>query len=188
MKVHTLSHGFDAYLSKPINVDQLKSIVTQWKQWGQEDLKRTPIPNKAHQLLNSNTHKIRKVVDIKMSLERSNHNKKLAKDMLALLINMLQEEEEKVTALYESQAWKKLYQLNHKLYGGSAYCGTPELQAANQKLERLLQHQCLSETEKTIISSAEKVEIEKAVEILKQRISDLLHWHEEHDIEIIFSD
>lgn len=140
---------------------------------------------------------INKVVDTKESLLHSNHNPALAKDMLDLLIQMVTTEKESLRQHYEKQEWEMLYQLNHKIYGGSSYCGVPALQQANQTVEKLLQqklHVDNSDTDERSNSDAltgftvEKQEqhIKNAIHTLLQAIDDVILWGDEYDTGIVF--
>ncbi|MFT6254387.1 MAG: two-component system sensor histidine kinase BarA [Granulosicoccus sp.] len=141
-------------------------------------------PQQPHKLTSKNTDikddsPLKKVVSIESSLAHSNNNSHLAKDMLALLIIMIKKEKIGIITLCNKQDWEKLYQLNHKIYGGSSYCGVPQLQSANKALERLLQSQLT-------LAQPETNVIEQAVNDLSKAIDDIILWDEQHDIDIIF--
>lgn len=141
---------------------------------------------------------IKKVIDINTSLEHSNHNNALAKDMLDLLIQMIKEEKKNIALFHHNQDWNSLYKLNHKIYGGSSYCGVPALQSANQTLEKLLQPALYFDEEipedeqddtdilTALDSCAHIQKIDHAVTHLLSAIDDIIVWDEEYDTGIVF--
>jgi two-component system sensor histidine kinase BarA len=146
----------------------------------------------------STTPTIKKVVDIQQSLVHSNHNNALAKDILDLLIQMVKDEKENIASYHTRNDWDSLYKLNHKIYGGSSYCGVPELQSANQQLEKLLQAKLHFGQESTKESHAEEdligienthtqtQKIDDAMAQLFSAIDDLIQWDNEYDTSIVF--
>jgi CheY-like chemotaxis protein/HPt (histidine-containing phosphotransfer) domain-containing protein len=189
------------------NKNHALSLPTpQYKKTGIKEIKTEesthfpthPFPQKPHNITRKNTHQkdlehLQKSVSIASSLVHSNHNSLLAKDMLELLIKMIKQEKKNITDLCREQNWEKLYQLNHKIYGGSSYCGVPQLQSANKKLERLLQCKLTLAQPDTINAIAEQPntnsenDIEQAVEDLKEAIDDIILWDDQHDIDVIFN-
>ncbi|MFT7388059.1 MAG: CheY-like chemotaxis protein [Candidatus Endobugula sp.] len=142
----------------------------------------------------TNDHKdLQKIVNIKLSLVHSNHDSQLAKDMLELLICLIKKEKQIIIDLCKAQDWSKLYQLNHKIYGGSSYCGVPQLQSANKSLGRLLQSQLTTSQagkdspvqQQAGITKPDGVE--QAVGTLTKAIDAIILWDEQHDIDIIFN-
>jgi len=200
-KLEALVAGFDEYLTKPLDGEALIQTLNRWLE---KDIKKNKKPgNNKKQKLTEGQHKIniddestkktedatlefikekstddsgtiKKIVDVKQSLVFSRNNYDLAKDMLTLLIELVIEERKKIDILFNEEKWSELGAIAHKINGGSCYCGVPELQKQTQ-----------------IIDSA----IEKnKLDIVKEHfpyfirsIDELIHWDQEHDLDIIFS-
>jgi len=141
-KLSVLAANLDDYLEKPVQKDQLYTTITRWKQGSLSDSTEKELPATTKTTSNTDSKKLDKdnsennippipsykVVDTQLSLEHSNNNAQLAKDMLELLIQMLRTEKSVLIDHHNNQNWDDLYNLNHKLYGGSSYCGVPQLQ------------------------------------------------------------
>ncbi len=107
--------------------------------------------------------------------------------MLTLLIQMIKDEKDQLLLHYQANDWDALYQLNHKIYGGCSYCGTPNLLDASQRLESELQ---------TLIHSGEKIgeskepqahtNLQALLDNLIETIDELTKWDNEHDTAIVF--
>lgn len=214
-----LSLGFDDYIEKPITEEALLNSIKRWCR--NENIvipapkisttkpsttpAPTAIPTQTTAALtkftaidtmidsaSSNETPVKKVVDINKSLTHSNHNVKLAKDMLDLLIQMLSDEKEDLYLFHETHDWDSLYKLNHKIYGGSSYCGVPALQQANQQLEKLLQRKLHADdtSEQDDPYSLEvddfDIKINQRLDTLYNAIDDILQWNEEYDTAIVF--
>lgn len=223
-RLAVLQQDFDDYLEKPVTADTVHEVM---QRWGNIELRPTnPITQKKRQMSQppqdklergrstyqpakittptSQKKDIDKVINIEYSLSHSNNNNVLARDMLALLVTMIKQEKSTLLALYEQQQWEKLYQLNHKIYGGSSYCGVPKLQKSNQQLERKLQSYLtqrpanddpqnsandtgLNDAENIIIEESAITEIKQALDGVLQSIDDILLWDEQYDMDIIFN-
>jgi CheY-like chemotaxis protein len=203
-RIEVLSQGFDDYIAKPINE---KTLFTSVKRWCHINI----TPNNIHKteaptptisiakaaIIATPSASIIKVVDTKISLKHSNQNASLAKDMLDLLIQMVKDERDNLRLHHEKREWEALYQLNHKIYGGSSYCGVPALQQANQSLEKLLQQKLTFGEEDTNENSNNDIlmgfdeekqarHIEKAISALLTAIDNIIHWDNEYDTSIVF--
>lgn len=218
-----LSLGFDDYIEKPITEEALLNSIKRWCCDENIVIPTHTIPSKTPTAPNAssstasaltspvnttaaltnlttidntsdNETPVNKVVDIKKSLTHSNHNAKLAKDMLDLLIQMLSDEKENLYLFHETHDWDSLYKLNHKIYGGSSYCEVPALQKANQQLEKLLQRKLHSDdpSEQDDPYSLEidannfEIKINQRLGTLYNAIDDILQWNEEYDTAIVF--
>jgi CheY-like chemotaxis protein len=150
-----------------------------------------PFPQNLKTVISKQEDNLKKVVNIELSLVHSNRNNQLAKDMLQMLITMIDTEKDRLHFFYNEKDWEKLYQLNHKIYGGSSYCGVPELQRANKKLEMLLQRQlAFHEPKESLITEDEHTktdDIDCAIKGVNAAIDNILRWNKEHDIDVIFN-
>ncbi|MGS2717077.1 response regulator [Eionea flava] len=215
-RLAVLQQDFDDYLEKPVSADTVHEVMQRWEGIERQSLK----PAGSNNLLASRSSKnkmgqgnkkypptktakptnskkdVDKVINIEYSLSHSNNNNVLARDMLALLITMIQQEKATLLERYEQRQWEKLYQLNHKIYGGSSYCGVPKLQTSNQQLERLLQSHLTQypsinnpsdKTKKITIEESAVSDIKQALDNVLQSIDDILLWNEQYDMDIIFN-
>lgn len=195
-KLHVLGSGFDDYIAKPVQKNQLLPVINRWCSKDDPSNPLFKTANTKQSETSSSTIKaippapfpqIEKVVDIQKSLDHSNQNKALAKDMLLLLIQMLKDEKDHVLRLYQEKEWNSLYQLNHKIYGGSSYCGVPQLQQANKQVERLLQHSIHNDTEEThTLKEQHDTNISHAIRTLIKAMDELILWNEQYDAGVIF--
>jgi two-component system sensor histidine kinase BarA len=205
MQYTVLQQGFDDYLAKPVSRKDALDTLQRWQLVAldstdaneEKSLSTTTLHDNdvTHSLslpLNTTTShhedNLQKVVNIKDSLMHSNNNHQLAKDMLELLITMINTEKNHLHLLYEAKDWETLYQLNHKIYGGSSYCGVPQLQSANKKLEILLQQHLSLHTEKHSLATEPATDdIRLAVIEVQAAIDDIIEWNEQHDTDVIFN-
>ncbi len=186
-----LASGFDDYLTKPIDVEQLKVTTDRWlnnneQRNKKEETKNIQVntshpkidPKPADLDTSHNTEKVnedttKKVVDIKKSLIYSHNNRELAKDMLTMLITMVSKEKNNMVTFFQQEEWSKLGELAHKLNGGSCYCGVPALQEHAKLLDESIESNSL-DAAKQIFPN------------LLQAMDDLLAWQEEYDMDVIF--
>jgi two-component system sensor histidine kinase BarA len=203
-KLQALAAGLDDYLPKPVEEKQLFTTIERWSNiaaitskeilpthpptHSKIDTKAAPTPKTSTLPL----EKTDKCIDVSKSLHQCNHNKALARDMLQLLIEMISEERSHILQHHQNQDWELLYQLNHKIYGGSSYCGVPQLQQANKKIEKLLQQkihfnpQKITEKNTSDNESDELHNIDQSILALIKSIDDIIVWEEGHDIAIVF--
>ncbi len=186
-KIHSaLSAGFDDFLTKPVDDENLKETINRWLNIANlNTLPIKKIDNKTQALPPSSIEKIdqdlpiaqgktiNKVVDIKQSLNYSHNDPELAKDMLVMLINLIIEERENIQSYFDKQEWDKLEQIVHKLNGGSCYCGVPELQEHAELIDKALQ------SNRTAV-------VENHFAGLIKSIDALIQWNNEYDVEVIF--
>ncbi len=192
-KLTVLAADLDDYLEKPVKNDQLCITINRWRkdapvespqQITATTAARTNKDNSTQKASTNRTDDTtiptqhHKIVDIQLSLKHSNNNAQLAKDMLELLIQMVRAEKNILASHQENQDWDELYKLNHKLYGGSSYCGVPQLQESNKQLEHLLKQKISDDTIDT-------KQIDQAVTQLLCAIDAIIEWDDEHDIGII---
>lgn len=116
----------------------------------------------------------KKVVEIQKSLELSNGNPDLAKEMLSLLIQLVTDERKTLIHSCQHYAWSDLGERVHKIHGGCCYCGVPDLQQWASSLDLAI----------------DKGHVDVALHLFEpfiQAIDALIEWDKEHDMEVIFS-
>jgi two-component system sensor histidine kinase BarA len=187
-----LSNGFDDYLVKPVKHKNLEAILDRWLNnialrinqsssaslLEGESTKKTHLPEQDSLLANPENNKtydsIKKTIDIEASLKYSHQNNELARDLLLILITSLKSEKNKALSFYRKNKWVEIGALAHKLYGGSCYCGVPNLQEKTKATEK----------------AVDENDIKKVKLIFPELIAamdELLLWHETYDIDVIFN-
>ena len=113
-----MSSGMDEYLSKPIDEVQLKRLLIQFSD------------------VNADDHTSSTFIDWDLALEKVKGNEALARDMLQMLVASFDEIAPQIEAATAGNECAELLDVIHKLRGGAAYCGVPQLQASCAALEQ----------------------------------------------------
>lgn len=139
-----MRHGIDDYLAKPLDDNMLAELIQRFAKATVPALEQHP---SAHQ------------IDWPLALRQANNNGELAQEMLSLLLHSFDEFEPLLNdALAGKLHSPQLYAPLHKLHGGSAYCGVPQLQSLLGELEQaLLTKQPISELEPELLELAERL-------------------------------
>ena len=99
----------DEYLSKPIDENQLKRLLLQFSEIKPEGIELT-------------------FIDWELALEKVKGNEALAKEMLQMLVASFADIKPLLEAVTNGAECAGLLDAVHKLRGGAAYCGVPQLQ------------------------------------------------------------
>ncbi|GLS27258.1 response regulator [Marinibactrum halimedae] len=200
-KSQLLLAGMDDYLSKPITEDQLIHIIQRWCNattsnafakspmtekvmnihtlHPKKEAQQTPQPAAAqHQTGNAvkvTSAPAEKVVDIGLCLQLSNQKSRLAHDMLAMLVDNLPKDLEKIRQYYETKTFSELEHTVHKLHGGASYTGVPKLKEAASALDKLLQNKHYDN-------------LDSPINALTESIEELLVWSSEMDLAVLFEE
>lgn len=165
-KARLLSAGLDDYLSKPISEAQLSSTIQRWMKILTLDSEQPkPQPSRS------------RLVDIGESLNLSNNDSRLARDLLRMLVKGLLEDEQELNRLYEAGDHKGLFELTHRIHGGCCYCGVPRLRNATGKLQEELRPQ--QEQLEAVISG-------HSLQAVISEIRALRDWAAEQDLDALF--
>lgn len=132
--------GIDDYLAKPLDENMLAQLIQRFAQPA------------AH-------HKEHSQINWQLAIKQAGNKPELAKDMLRLLLESFDEFEPLLNAALSAELGEQqLYTSLHKLHGGTAYCGVPELQSLVAELEHaLLAKQPLSELEPELLELEERL-------------------------------
>ncbi|AOS98457.1 Signal transduction histidine-protein kinase BarA [Microbulbifer aggregans] len=164
-KARLLAAGLDDYLSKPVSEGQLTHTIQRWmKILAPERTERQHLD-------------IPRLVDIGESLELSNNDASLARDMLQMLIRGLVADEQELHRLFAAGDHRGLYDLVHRVHGGCCYCGVPRLREATGHLQELLRP--LQQEDEAAID-------ERAVDAVTREIRALREWASEQDLDVLF--
>lgn len=108
-----LAAGIDDYLTKPIDENQLHTLLCKWIQ-GKTQLKS---------------------IDWALAEKIAGDKKDLAKELFEKLKLNIAQDLEKINNAFESKNWQVLYDEVHRLHGASCYCGVPLLTRCLKNLE-----------------------------------------------------
>ena len=174
-KSQLLLAGMDDFLSKPVSEQQLVDVLQRLV------LESNAVPtNEAPEKLDKQTianqqkAHLPKPVDISLSLKRANGKHSLAKDMLTMLVKTLEKDHHAIQLAFKGKDYDLLQELIHKLHGGCSYCGVPDLKDTSLALDDALQ-------------KGEFDKIPDLMPILSNRVSELIQWQLDHDLDEIFT-
>ena len=128
-----LKSGMDDYLTKPVQDSQLAHMLAKWTgidPRGSGAPAHTPAPLTEAFLAAGN-----QVVNWQEGLKLAAGKADLARDMLLMLFNSLEEERAKIAAASNADDMESLLGHVHYLHGATRYCGVPGLRNAAQLLE-----------------------------------------------------
>ena len=180
--------GMDDYLTKPVNENELRHVLQRWTK---QKAKFTSPPPHACELPQEIAEPARDtatqpkkteieppLVDLQLSLSLAKNKADLAKDMLEMMYNDLEEAREKLIPLAESKAFVELQEMVHKIHGGSCYCGIPKLKQLSETYDRKL--------ESIVSKKAEAINVEQDMHNLSTLIDQLIAWRKRHDLAEFF--
>lgn len=126
-----LKVGMDDYVTKPIQIDQLIHILTQWanNQFNQPPAIESGI------LLDALDPE---VLDWQQSLQLAANKEDLAHDLLKILVDSFPAELAEMQQLIELEDFPQLEHVLHRLYGATRYVGTPKLQETSGSFEQFV--------------------------------------------------
>lgn len=136
-----MQQGIDDYLAKPLDENMLAQLIKRFAR---------PAASQNQQ---------QSQIDWPLAIKQAGNKPKLAKEMLQLLIQSFDEFEPLLNgALSGELDGQHLYPSLHKLHGGTAYCGVPQLQSLLAELEQaLVAKQTISELEPELLELEERL-------------------------------
>ncbi len=152
-----LKAGMDDYLTKPIDELALQQIVHSW---GSSDKKPTALIIPQAPLTIDNGQ----VIDWQQALRQAANKEDLAKEMLQMLVDSLDDVELSIEqTVNQNQDLATLLEVVHKLHGSCAYSGVPRLKTACASLETLLRTEItLNEIEPELYELQDEIDKVKA--------------------------
>lgn len=130
-KQKLLKVGMDDYVTKPIQIEQIIQILTNWtsdKFTQQQQVEKTVLID----AFDSD------ILDWKQSLQLAANKEDLAQDLLKMLVDSFPTELEEIRLLIELEDFPQLEHVLHRLYGATRYVGTVKLQRATGDFEQFL--------------------------------------------------
>ncbi|MGH8492301.1 MAG: response regulator [Moraxellaceae bacterium] len=172
-----LKSGMDDYLTKPVQEAQLAHMLQKWV--GVDP--RNGAGNSFIDLISAESDGDT-IVNWQEGVRLAAGKKDLARDMLIMLFNSLEQERRKIESAYGDNNIEALLGHVHYLHGATRYCGVPALRDAAQILETDLKSMInLYQTQLGEGVATEKPRTdtcEEAVEHLLSCIGELIRWRE----------
>lgn len=126
------------YLRKPINEHQLKATIYKWTHQGflgKNNTKEHHSTNDKEVIMSTNEHTQLCSLDWELGIKLAADNIELAKDLFAMLIKDLPNEQSLINEAYQNNKYDELKNYVHKLHGGCCYVGVPKLKHLAKSLE-----------------------------------------------------
>ncbi|OTG94183.1 ATP-binding protein [Acinetobacter sp. ANC 3832] len=131
-KQKLLKVGMDDYVTKPIQIDQIIQILTNWTSDKFIQHIQTIEKTVFIEALDTN------ILDWKQSLQLAANKEDLAQDLLKMLVDSFPAELTEIEQLIEMEDFPQLEHVLHRLYGATRYVGTPKLQKATGTFEQFV--------------------------------------------------
>lgn len=167
-----LDTGMDDYLTKPVDEDQLQRTLFKWTgatlQQDEHASQTALADDEPPETLDIEDLQRLPVVDLVSGLEKAGGKLGLARDMFAMLMDTLENDQRQINALYQQGDYKALLEQVHRLHGATHYCGVPRIQQTARHTESLLKQ-------------GHYAVLEDALFLLNEEITEVVRWHEEND-------
>ena len=130
-KQKLLKVGMDDYVTKPIQIEQIIQILTNWTS-DKFIQHQQPIENTVYiEALDAY------ILDWKQSLALAANKEDLAQDLLKMLVDSFPTELAEIEQLIELEDFPQLEHVLHRLYGATRYVGTPKLQRITRRFRTI---------------------------------------------------
>ncbi len=154
--------GFNAYLIKPIEEEELLSTIAEFLH---KEVSGAFALRNAEQKALTNRHEL-PVYDRHQAMRITGNSPNIAVTMLNQLIETLPSSMEEISRLADDEDWKALWQSIHKLQGAVAVCAVPAFSAALNRLQLAVQNENTDATEGELEES-------------RSEMLRLIHYHAE---------
>ncbi|HBU86059.1 MAG TPA: hybrid sensor histidine kinase/response regulator [Acinetobacter sp.] len=131
-KQKLLKVGMNDYVTKPIQMEQIIQILTQWTK-----------NNFTAKALDKEHHVVAEALDPQtlnwqQSLQLAANKEDLAQDLLKMLVDSFPTELDEMQQLIELEDFPQLEHVLHRLYGATRYVGAPKLQQVTGDFEQFI--------------------------------------------------
>ncbi|WP_180113188.1 ATP-binding protein [Acinetobacter sp. YH12073] len=130
-KQKLLQSGMDDYVTKPIQMDQIIQILTQWTT---DNFKKVPVIERSSVIEALEPS----ILDWQQSLQLAANKEDLAVDLLKMLVDSFEQEIHEMAQLIEDEDFPQLEHVLHRLYGATRYVGAPTLQEVSGHFEQFV--------------------------------------------------
>ena len=137
-----LQSGMNDYQTKPITQQQLAQMIQKWTGYQAvvPEIPEIAIPAGEESIETSvvKTAESLPVVDLELALSVANYKPQLAINMFNMLMENLENDEERIRDHWETENYPELLEVVHALHGASRYCGVPAFRNALHHFETQL--------------------------------------------------
>lgn len=156
-KQKLLKVGMNDYVTKPIQMDQIIQILTQWTK-----------NNFTAKALDKDHHVVAEALDPQIlnwqqSLQLAANKEDLAQDLLKMLVDSFPTELDEMQQLIELEDFPQLEHVLHRLYGATRYVGVPKLQQVTGDFEQFI----------SMLRKERRIADEGFIEEVMQRFNEL---------------
>lgn len=170
-KEKLLKSGLDDYVTKPILENQLIHILSKWTSFNSStenalhaDTASTPTNT------DYSANSVAGILDWTESIKLAAGKPELARDMLGMLLNNLENDRRKISKAYAERNTEQLLAHTHYVHGATRYCGVPALRQASYELEAALSADGAFD--------ALAPRLEPLYQTLLSRIDQLIEWRD----------
>ena len=139
-KEQLLKDGFKGYLTKPIDEDTLKQIISDHspqtpinREKNKNEIPQSPAPFESSR------------IDWPLALQRAGGKNELALEMLNMLLLSVPETLNLLTKAIDDEACEQVLSIVHKFHGACCYTGVPKLKSLAETIETSLKNECVLE-------------------------------------------
>ncbi|MBL1384838.1 MAG: two-component sensor histidine kinase BarA [Colwellia sp.] len=139
-KEQLLKDGFKGYLTKPIDEDTLKQIISDHspqtpinREKNKNEIPQSPAPFESSR------------IDWPLALQRAGGKNELALEMLNMLLLSVPETLNLLTKAIDNEACEQVLSIVHKFHGACCYTGVPKLKSLAETIETSLKNECVLE-------------------------------------------
>lgn len=172
-----LKSGMDDYLTKPLQETQLAHMIAKWtgtqsqissvRDFGVS----TDVPEP----------RVTDGVDWEESVRLAAGKKDLARDMMLMLLNSLEQEKRKILDACENNRMEALLGHVHYLHGATRYCGVPALREAAHELETCIKT-LMQESQGSRTIQNDTTHCRADIDRLVRCIDELIEWRETNEL------
>ncbi len=131
-KQKLLKVGMNDYVTKPIQMEQIIQILTQWTK---NNFSSQPTTTETKRPIESIDPQI---LNWQQSIQLAANKEDLAQDLLGMLVDSFDTELNEMQQLIEVEDFPQLEHVLHRLYGATRYVGTPTLQRIAGEFEQFV--------------------------------------------------
>ena len=139
-KEQLLKDGFKGYLTKPIDEDTLKQIISDHspqtpinREKSKNEIPQSPAPFESSR------------IDWPLALQRAGGKNELALEMLNMLLLSVPETLNLLTKAIDDEDCEQVLSIVHKFHGACCYTGVPKLKSLAETIETSLKNECVLE-------------------------------------------
>jgi len=140
-----LDAGMDAYLSKPINPDELFEVISEIFQKKNKESKLT---NKSRDFLKESDDS---EIDIKKALEMVDGDRDLLKELISMFINDFPDKINSMEDAIKEKNYAKLREISHNIKGASGNLGLTKIYDLCLKLENMAKEKKINKASDIIV-------------------------------------